>query len=103
MGFHLLSYEDQRIFLQNLGIINPVEIQAFLGEVNFQRIPNRLYYEDYARILTESPYYVIRLDDVAPHYNISKRFPSHVTRVRNSNPKVKNINTQGFRVLLQKS
>ena len=102
-GLHLKSPEDQRKYLQTSGITDPKEIQEFLGAVNFDRIPNRLYYEDYARILTESPYYVIRLDDVAPNYNISKRFPSEVARVRESNIKIHNLNTQGFRVLLQKS
>jgi SAM-dependent methyltransferase len=101
-GLHLLSSEDQRKYLQNSGIANPKEIQEFLGSVNYDRIPNRLYYEDYARILTESPYYVVRLDDVAPNYNMSKSYPDQVARVRKSNRKVHNLNSQGFRVLLQK-
>jgi SAM-dependent methyltransferase len=102
-GLHLLSHEDQRKYLQTSGITDPKEIQEFLGAMNFDRIPNRLYYEDYARILVESPYYVVRLDNVAPNYNISKKYPSEVARVRDSNLKIRNLNTQGFRVLLQKA
>lgn len=102
-GLHLLSHEDQRIYLQASGITDPKEVQDFLGAVNFDRIPNRLYYEDYARILTESPYFVALLDDAAPNYNISKMYPSEVARVRESNLRIRNLNTQGFRVLLQKA
>jgi SAM-dependent methyltransferase len=101
-GLHLLNHSDQRKFLQNANIAGPKEIQEFLGAINFDRIPNRLYYEDYSRILTESPYHVIRLEDAAPDYNISKRHASEVERVRKSNLLVKNLHSQGFRVILQK-
>jgi len=101
-GLHLLSPEDQRAYLQDSGLTNPREIQEFLGSVNFDRIPNRLYYEEYSRILTESPYYVMRLDDAAPNFNISKSHPNEVARVRRSNRRVHNLSSQGFRVLLQK-
>lgn len=101
-GLHLLTPQDQRKFLQHNGIQNPKEIQEFLGSVNFDRVPNRLKFEDYSRILTESPYYVVKLDEVAPNHNISKRFPSETRRVRNSNPGIKNLHSQGFRVVLQK-
>ena len=101
-GLHLLNHGDQRRFLQHANIVEPKEIQALLGAVNFDRIPNRLYYEDYSQILTESPYYVVRLDDVAPNYNISKLHSVETERVRKSNLAVKNLHSQGFRVLLQK-
>ena len=101
-GLHLLKNSDQRKFLQDANIVDPKKIQEFLGAVNFDRIPNRLYYEDYSRILTESPYYVARLDDAAPNYNISKQYGSEAERVRKSNPLVKNLHSQGFRVILQK-
>jgi SAM-dependent methyltransferase len=101
-GLHLMSSKDQRIFLQENGITHPKEIQDFLGKVNFDRVPNRLLYEDYSRILTESPYFVVRLDDVAANYNISKRFQVETAMVRRSNPSIGNIHSQGFRVILQK-
>ena len=101
-GLHLLNQSDQRKFLQNKNIVDPKEIQKFLGAVNFDRIPNRFYYEDYSRMLTESPYYVSRLDDVAPNYNISKKYSTESKKVRQSNPLVKNLHSQGFRVILQK-
>jgi len=101
-GLHLLEPRDQRVFLEEKGISNPNEIQQILGSINFNRIPNRLLYEDYARILTESDYYVINLDDVAPNYNIHKIHPNEVAAVRKSNPSINNLNTQGFRVILVK-
>jgi len=101
LGFHLLNHNDQRKYLEISGLNNPREIQEFLGAVNFDRIPNRMYYEDYTRILTESQYWVIRLDDVSNH-NLSKQHPSEVARVRISNPEIKNLHSMGFRVLLQK-
>jgi len=101
-GLHLMSAADQRAFLQENGIVHPKEIQNFLGSVNFDRVPNRLLYEDYSKILTESPYYVVRLEDVAANYNISKRFPTETARTRKSNPSIGNIHSQGFRVILQK-
>ena len=101
-GLHLMSAADQRVFLQENGIIHPKEIQDFLGSVNFDRVPNRLLYEDYSKILTESPYYVVRLEDVAANYNISKRLPMETARIRKSNSNIGNIHSQGFRVVLQK-
>ena len=101
-GLHLLKNSDQRKFLQTANIVDPKEIQEILGAVNFDRIPNRLYYEDYSRIFTESPYYVARLDDAAPNYNISKQYGAEAERIRKSNPLVKNLHSQGFRVILQK-
>ena len=74
IGFHLLTPEDQRKKLINAGITDPKQIQSFLGRVNFDRIPNRLLYEDYERICTESPYVVLELDR-QDGYNISKRYP----------------------------
>ena len=70
--------------------------------MNFDRRPNRLKYEDYSRILTESPFFVVSLDDVAANCNLSKRFPEEVARVRRSGGSVGNLHTQGFRVILQK-
>jgi len=102
-GLHLLSNKDQRSLLLSHGMSNPKEIQEFLGEVNFNRVPNRLIYEEYSRILTESPFYVIKLDEVAPNPNISKQWPREVARVRKSNPSIGNLHTQGFRVILRKS
>jgi SAM-dependent methyltransferase len=101
-GLHLLSLADQRTYLINNGIEDPTEIQNFLGAVNFDRRPNRLKYEDYSRILTESPFFVVTLDDVAANCNLSKRFPEEVARVRCSGGSVGNLHTQGFRVILQK-
>lgn len=101
-GLHLLKSSDQRIFLEEKGISDPSEIQQILGSINFNRIPNRLLYEDYVRILTESDYYVINLDEVAPNYNIHKIHPKEVAAVRKSNPMVNNLSTQGFRVILVK-
>ena len=101
IGFHLLNHRDQRKYLENAGISNPKDIQAFLGAVNFDRVPNRNYYEDYSRILTESKYRVIRMEDI-PNYNISKQYPDEVARIRKSNPEIKNLHSMGFSVLLQK-
>ena len=102
-GLHLLRLHDQRQFLISHGVNDPDELQTFLGAVNFNRIPNRLYYEDYIQILTESPYHVIKLDDASPDFNISKRYPEEVARVRESNPKLGNLHSQGFRAFLRKS
>jgi len=72
-GLHLLSNKDQRSLLLNLGLSDPKEIQEFRGEVNFNRVPNRLLNEEYSRILAESPFYVIKLDEVATSPNVSKQ------------------------------
>jgi SAM-dependent methyltransferase len=101
VGFHLLNHRDQRKQLEHAGISNPKDIQAFLGAVNFDRVPNRMYYEDYSRILTESNYRVVRMEDL-PNYNISKQYPAEVARIRKSNPEIKNLHSMGFRVFLQK-
>lgn len=101
IGLHLLTPEDQRKKLINAGITDPKEIQAFLGQVNFDRIPNRLLYEDYERICTESPYVVLELDR-QDAYNISKRYPQQFAEIRKSNMHIKNMMTLGFRIHLLK-
>ncbi len=83
------------------GISNPKEIQDFLGNVNFNRIPNRSKYEYYERILTESPFWVMELKRL-DWFNISKEYPSQVKEVRESNPSVGNTMKMGFRTLLLK-
>ena len=100
-GFHLLSLEHQRITLLNSGINDPKEIQDFLGNVNFNRVPNRLRYEDYERILTESPFYVLELDRQEA-LNMSKTNSKIVSKIRASNSFVGNMMTAGFRVYLMK-
>lgn len=102
VGLHLLKPIDQRNALVAKGLTDPKELQDFLGSVNFNRIPNRLRFEEYSQILTESPFYVLRLDEVAADYNISKRFPTECRAVRDSDPALGNIHTQGFRVVLTK-
>ena len=101
IGLHLLSSEDQRQKLISSGITDPKEIQNFLGRVNFNRIPNRLLYEDYERICTESPYYVLELDR-QDEYNISKRLSQEIAEVRSSNADIRNMITSGFRIHLLK-
>ena len=101
IGLHLLTSGDQRKKLINAGITSPKEIQDFLGRVNFDRKPNRLLYEDYERICTESPYFVLELDR-QDSYNISKMFPQQLEEVRNSNSQINNIMTVGFRIHLLK-
>ena len=101
-GFHLLTYEDQRRKLINAGISAPKEIQDFLGRVNFDRVPNRLLYEDYEKICTESPYNVIELDrQDAP--NLSKIYSNQFQEVRESNTQINNMMTLGFRIHLLKT
>ena len=102
IGLHLLSPEDQRKKLINAGITDPKEIQDFLGRVNFNRIPNRLLYEDYEKICTESPYTVLELDR-QDQYNISKIFPRQFAEVRSSNTQIQNMMTLGFRIHLLKT
>ena len=102
IGLHLLSSEDQRKKLINAGITDPKEIQDFLGRVNFDRVPNRLLYEDYERICTESPYAVLELGR-QDEYNISKRLPRQFAEVRSSNPQIQNMMTHGFRIHLLKA
>tara|TARA_B100000674_G_scaffold432202_1_gene389834 strand:+ start:766 stop:1794 length:1029 start_codon:yes stop_codon:yes gene_type:complete len=102
IGLHLLRPEDQRKKLINAGITNPKEIQDFLGRVNFDRVPNRLLYEDYERICTESPYLTLEMDR-QDSYNASKIFPHQFAEVRSSNPSIKNMMTTGFRIHLLKS
>ena len=102
IGLHLLSPEDQRKKLIVAGIADPKEIQDFLGQVNFDRIPNRLLYEDYERICTESPYAVLELDR-QDAYNLSKIFPQQFREVRTSNTHINNMMTMGFRVHLIKA
>ena len=102
IGFHLLTHTDQRKKLINAGINDPMEIQDFLGKVNFDRVPNRLLYEDYERICTESPYYVLEIQRLE-QYNLSKRFSKQFLEVRNSNPSINNMMAQGFRIHLLKS
>ena len=102
IGFHLLTPEDQRKKLINSGISDPKEIQNFLGTVNFNRIPNRLLYEDYERICTESPYLVLELDRL-DCFNLSKAYTKEFKEVRGSNPLIKNMMTVGLRVHLGKS
>ncbi len=101
IGLHLLSQSDQRKKLIEAGITNPKEIQSFLANVNFNRIPNRLHYEDYERILTESPFWVMELKRL-DWFNISKAYTSNVKEIRKSNPSVGNVMTMGFRTLLLK-
>ena len=102
IGLHLLSSEDQRKKLISAGISDPKEIQDFLGRVNFNRVPNRLLYEDYERICTESPYHVLELDR-QEEYNISKEFSHQFTEVRSSNTDINNMMTVGFRIHLLKA
>lgn len=102
IGLHLLSSEDQRKKLISAGIDDPKEIQDFLGRVNFDRVPNRLLYEDYERICTESPYAVLELDR-QDEYNLSKKFPHQFAEVRSSNTHINNMITIGFRIHLLKA
>ena len=102
IGLHLLTAEDQREKLLNAGITNPKEIQDFLGMVNFDRVPNRLLYEDYERICTESPYLVLELDR-QDCLNLSKQYANEFKEVRESNPKIQNMMTIGFRAHLLKN
>jgi len=101
IGFHLLPTTDQREKLINAGISNPQEIQDFLGNVNFNRIPNRLFYEDYEQLCTESPWYVVELAR-QEEFNICKRFPNEFKAIRRSNSAVRNMMTHGFRIHLMK-
>ena len=101
IGLHLLSSKDQRKRLIKAGITDPQEIQNFLGRVNFDRVPNRLLYEDYERICTESPYFVLELDR-QEEFNISKRLPEEFAEVRKSNAHINNMMATGFRIYLLK-
>ena len=101
IGLHLLAPNDQRKKLMNAGIDNTKEIQDYLGHVNFWRLPNRLLYEDYERICTESPYHVLELDR-HDTYNLSKIFPNEFHEIRKSNTKIGNMMSSGFRVHLLK-
>jgi hypothetical protein len=101
IGLHLLTPEDQRKKLINAGITDPNEIQHFLGRVNFDRVPNRLLYEDYERICTESSYYVLELNR-QDSYNLSKKFPQQIAEARKSNTHINNMMTIGFRICLLK-
>jgi len=101
IGLHLLSTTDQRQKLIDAGISNPQEIQDFLGNVNFNRIPNRLLYEDYEQICTESPWFVVELSR-QDGFNSSKRFPNEFKAIRRSNSAVRNMMTAGFRIHLIK-
>ena len=101
IGLHLLNTEDQRKKLLNVGITNPKDIQDFLGRVNFDRVPNRLLYEDYEKFCTESPYIVLELDR-QDCYNLSKQYTKEFKEVRDSNPKIQNMMTIGFRIHLVK-
>ena len=102
IGLHLLNPEDQRKKLINAGITEPNHIQDFLGRVNFYRVPNRLLYEDYEKICTESPYTVLELDR-QESYNLSKAFPKQFKEVRESNTNINNMMTSGFRIHLLKT
>ena len=97
VGIHLLSFSDQRRYLEESGINDPAEIEKILGRINFNRIPNRLLYEDYEAILTESPLAVMELKRIE-NYNISKIYPQELERIRSSNPIVRNVSTLGFRI-----
>ena len=101
IGFHLLTPEDQRKKLICAGITDPKEIQDLLGRVNFDRVPNRLLYEDYERICTESSYGVLELNR-QDAYNLSKISPQKFAEVRSSNTHIKNMMTHGFRIHLLK-
>ena len=102
IGLHLLSAQDQRKKLIGAGITDPLEIQDFLGKVNYDRVPNRLLSEDYERIITESSYIVLDLDR-QDYFNLSKIYPKEFQEVRISNPKVQNMMAVGFRIHLLKS
>ncbi len=101
IGLHLLSLKDQRKKLIELGITDPIDIQNFLGNVNFNRIPNRYLYEDYEQILTESPFWVLEMER-QDNFNISKKYPDEVKDIRSSNPSIGNLMTGSFRTLLLK-
>ena len=101
-GLHLFSHQEQRQYLIEQGIENPDEIEEILTSINFNRIPNRLYYEDYCRILTESPYTVVSLDEIASNYDIVKEHQHSIKRIRASNPKASNMYTMGIRSILTK-
>ena len=102
IGLHLLTPEDQRKMLIQKGITDPQEIQEFLGRVNFDRVPNRLLYEDYERICTESPYLVLELDR-QDSLNLSKGYKDEFRQVRESKSKAQNMMTVGFRIHLLKN
>ena len=101
LGFHLLSQKDQRRKLLKAGLTDPSEVQDFLGNVNFNRIPNRLMYEDYERILTESSFYVLEFDR-QENLNLSKLYAKQVMEIRKSNPWIQNLLAIGFRIHLLK-
>ncbi len=100
-GFHLLAKDDQRKKLVNAGINNPNEIEIYLGRVNFNRIPNRLLYEDYEKILTESPFHVLELSR-QENFNLSKSHEELFKEIRSSNRPKGNLMTMGFRAHLIK-
>ena len=102
IGLHLLSPQDQRKKLISAGITSPKEIQDFLGRVNFDRVPNRLLYEDYEKICTESPYAALEIDRLDA-YNLSKTYPQQFKEIRESNKQIKNMMTLGFRIHLIKA
>ncbi len=101
IGIHLLSHTSQRQKLISYGIKDPNVIQEFLGSINFNRIPNRLMYEDYERILTESPYTVLELDRI-DSFNLAKKYPEIIKEIRASNSSIGNLMTSGFRSVLIK-
>ena len=100
-GLHLLSHIDQRKYLENSGITDPMEIQQILGKINFNRIPNRLLHEDYEIILTESPLVVMEIKRLES-YNLSKNFQKEFRKIRSSNTLIRNMNNAGFRIHMLK-
>ncbi len=99
IGLHLLSANDQRKRLIKNGIRDPREIQDLLANINFNRCPNRLLYEDYEKILTESPFFVFELKRL-DFLNLSKKYSLEIKEIRESNPLIGNMISIGFRVLL---
>ena len=90
---------DQTRKLIDAGITDPKEIEEFLGHVNFYRVPNRLLYEDYERICTESSYFVLELDRQDGYNN--QIIPTPVWRRRSSNPDINNMMTAGLGFILK--
>ena len=101
-GLHILGSKSQSERLIKVGLKNNVDIQNALGMIHFDRSINRLYYEDYSRILSESPLFLLRFDQIRDK-NMYKVFHKEIDLIRATNKRVNDLTTSGVRAVLAKA
>ena len=101
-GIHLLKDKEQLEIIKRFGITSREDINEYMANLHFNPTINRLKFEEYEMILTESPFTVIELNR-QDQLNSSKYFPEDFARIRKYKSKYTNVFTAGYRIFLEKS